>query len=215
MPNVTVHAPNINLEGYFTFKEPMNYYVRNKYNLDENAVKLKVVSLISMGDIIVNDLRDPYTDLYEPAGISEGSYKKDLIDKIPLVTLAFISDTCNDRFLRVPLNYIASISNISDVDYHNKVILVDLNRLPVSLKLDSIFSDLEDFIETRLGIYPTLKVVSLGKVELVSVSENVTRESVRKRMVTVHKTNEILLEEITTRHNELLNRLDELGIVLS
>ena len=214
MPSVTIHTPNIGLEGYFTFKDPINHYVHNRYNLDEGSVKLKVVSLISMGDIIVNDLRDPYTDLYEPAGISEGEYKKDLIDKVPLVTLAFLSDACNNQFLRVPLNYIESISDISNIDYHSKVILIDLNKLPVDMKLDSIFTDLSDFVETRLGVVPDIKVVSLGRVEFVDDVEHITRETIRTNMVTVHKTTEIQLEEITTRYNELLDRLDVMGIKL-
>lgn len=215
MPSSSIPTPNIGLEGYFTFKEPINFYVRNKYNLDEKSVKLKVVSLISMGDIIVNDMKDPYTDLYEPAGIGEGEYKKDLIDRVPLVTLAFLNDTCNNQFLRVPLNYIDSISDISSIDYHSKVIMIDLNKLPVDLKLSPFFKDLSDFIETRVGITPDIKEVSLGRVEFVDALEHTTRETIRNNMVSVHKTTEIQLEEITTRYNELLHRLDEMGIMLT
>jgi len=214
MPDVTINTPSVGLEAYFTFKEPVNYYIRNKFNLNSLSIKLKVISIISMKDMIRNDLRDPYTELYEPAAIPEVEYKKDLIDNIPVVSFSYYDRNGVERYIRSPLNYIDSMSNVSNVEYINKLLVVDLNRLPKELDTTVFFSDLADFVESRLGIVPEIKEVAVGQVELVDTNEHETRETVRTNMITVHKTLQVQLEEANLRHDQILERLQTLGISL-
>lgn len=214
MPDVTVNVPSIGLEAYFTFKEPISFYLKNKYNLESLETKLKVISIINMKDMIRNDLRDPYTELYLPSAIPETDYKQDLLDNIPIVSFSFIDNREVERFIRCPLNYIESYSNITNVEYINKLILIDLNRLPVSLDTSVFFNDLNDFIESRLGVSCVIKEVSVGEIELVTQEENELRETIRNNNITVHKTLSTQLSEITLKHDQLLLRLQDLGITL-
>lgn len=214
MPDMTINTPSVGLEAYFTFKDPISYYIKNKFNLNSLSMKLKVISVISMKDMVRNDLRDPYTELYEPATISEVEYKKDLIDNVPIVSFSYTDRLGVERYIRSPLNYIDTVSNISNIEYNNKLIIIDLNKLPNELDTSIHFSDLSDFIESRIGIVPEIKEVSIGNAELVDTVENVTRETIRKNMVTVYKTLQIRLEEAELRHDQLLQRLTALGISL-
>lgn len=214
MEEITVNVPSVGLEAYFTFKEPINRYLKNKFNLDSLTVKLKVISIISMKDMIRNDLRDPFTELYSAAGLSEVDYKQDLLDNVPIVSFSFRDLEGIERFIRSPLNYISTISNLADIEYMNKLIVLDLNKLPISLDTTLFFNDLADFIETRIGILPSIKEVNVGDVELVSLDEHTTRETVRNNMVTVHKTLSIQLQEANLKYDQVMNRLQVLGIVL-
>jgi len=215
MPSITVNIPNIGTTTYFSFKEPMSVVVKNKLNVATNKIKLTVVSVISMKDTIRNDLRDPYSDVYVPANISEAEYKKDLVDNIPIISFKFIDSRNVERYIRVPLNYIGEISNVTNIEYINKLILVDLNRLPVEQDVTEFFSDIKDYIETRYGIEPILKEVSIGEPELVDMSDHILRETVRKNMVSVHKTVHVKLEETELKYNQLVDRIQVLGISLS
>lgn len=214
MPDITVNVPHLGMQAYFTFKEPFNYYVRNKFNLHTTSVKLRVISVISMKDTIRNDLRDPFTDLYNPAGISEVDYKQDLIDNIPVVSFAFMDPQGVERYVRAPLNYIEGISSVSNVEYLNKLILLDLNRLPKELDTTVFFADLQDFITQRLGVTPQVKEVAVGAVEMVDAVEHETRESIRRNTATVHKTLHTQLEEAVLQRDQILQRLQVLGISL-
>ena len=214
MPDVTINTPSIGLEAYFTFKDPINYYIRNKYNLNSLAMKLKVISIISMRDMIRSDLRDPFTELYDPAQIPEVEYKKDLIDNIPIISFSYRDRNGVERYIRSPLNYIESMSNVSNVEYINKLLVLDLNRLPKELDTSIFFADLADFVESRLGINPQIKEVSVGEVEMVDTNEHEQREQVRKNMVMVYKTQQVRLEEALLDKDQILNRLSEMGIVL-
>lgn len=214
MPDITVNVPSVGMQAYFTFKEPINYYIRNKFNLNTLAVKLKVISVISMRDMIRNDLRDPFTELYDPASITEVDYKKDLLDNIPIISFSYIDRLGVERYIRSPLNYVDTISDVSNVEYINKLLVIDLNRLPKDLDTSVFFSDLADFVESRLGINPEIKEVSVGEVELVDTNEHTTRETVRTNMVTVYKTQAIRLNETQLKYDQILLRLREMGISL-
>ncbi len=214
MPEISVNTPSIGTKAYFTFIDPINTFLKSKFNLDSLTVKLKVISVISMKDMIRNDLRDPFTDLYSASGISEVEYKKDLIDNVPIVSFSFRDLQGIERFIRSPLNYISSISSLSDIEYINKLLVLDLNKLPQDLDTTIFFNDLTDFIESRLGITPEIKEVNIGDVELVDTLEHNTRETIRTNIINVYKTLSIQLEEANMRYDQILIRLNTLGIVL-
>lgn len=214
MPDVTINTPSIGLQSYFTFKDPINTYFKNKFNLDSLTIKLKVISIISMRDMIRNDLRDPFSEIYVPAGLSELEYKKDLRDEIAIISFSFVDIQGVTKFCRCPINYIQSIADISSKEYINKMIVLDMNRLPSDLDTTVFFSDLADFIESRLGIAPGIKEVNIGDVEFVTPDEHVVRETVRTNMVTVHKTLSTQLEEANLRYDQMIQRLQDLNISL-
>lgn len=215
MPDITVSVPAIGHQSYFTFKEPINTYFKNKFNLDSLTVKLKVVSLISMRDMIRNDLRDPFSELYTPAGLGEVEYKKDLRDNVTIISFSFRDISGIEKFARCPINYVKTISDVSNKEYINKMIVLDLNRLPSELDTTIFFSDLQDFIESRLGISPAIKEVNIGDVEFVTPDEHVLRETVRGNLVTVHKTMSTQLQEANLRYDQVIQRLQTLNISLS
>lgn len=214
MPDVTINVPSISQESYFTFKEPINTYFKNKFNLDSLTIKLKVISIISMRDMIRTDLRDPFSELYIPAGLNEIEYKKDLRDNINIVSFSFRDLAGIEKYARCPINYIDSISNISNKEYINKMIILDLNRLSSDFDTTVFFNDLSDFIESRIGIIPNIKEVNIGDVEFVTPDEHNIRETVRSNMVTVHKTLSTQLQEANLRYDQVLQRLQVMNITL-
>lgn len=210
----TVAIPSVGTEALFTFKEPYNLYIKNKFNINTLATKLKVISVISMRDMIRTDLRDPFTEVYDVAGLSEVDYKRDLKDNVYLIS--FSLRTCDgvERYLRIPLNYISEVSSPSSVEYANRVLMVDLGSLPRELDLTPLFVDLSDFVSSRTGVEPIIKDVSVGEILEVTQSDHETRETIRNNSVSVHKTLSIQLEEERYMRDQLLNRLNQLGIIL-
>lgn len=211
---VTVAIPSVGTEAYFTFKDPYNLYIKNKFNINTLSTKLKVISVISMRDMIRTDLRDPFTEIYEVANLSEVEYKRDLKDNVYLIS--FSLKTCDgvERYLRIPLNYIAEVSSPSSVEYANRVLMIDLGSLPLTLDLTPLFVDLADFAASRTGVTPVIKDVSVGEVLELNQNDHETRETIRQNSVTVHKTLSVQLEEERHMKDQILNRLNLLGIVL-
>ena len=211
---VTVEPPYIGQKAIFTFKEPFATYFKLTYNLDSLEFKLKVVSIISMKDMLRNDLRDPYSEVYLKAGIPVEEFNRDLENDIPLIGFSFVDLRGNTQYLRCPLNYIESYRAISSIEYINKLLVIDLNKLPLNLDITFFFDDLKDFIENRIGIRPDIKEVAIGEIELIDNDEHTTRETVRQNSITVYKTLSTQYHELNLKYNELLARLDQLGITL-
>lgn len=215
MSEVTVGLPNIGTLAYFGFKEPFNTYITNTFNINISSVKLEVVSIISMSDRIRTDLRDPFTDIYDPAGLTEVDYKLDLNDEISLISFRYIDDTGVERNFRVPHNYLSSTEDVSNIDYLNRLLVLDLGKLPSDIDLSPIYNDIKDFITSLTGVEPELKDVTIGDVEFLSQDEHETREIIRSSNTTVHKTLLTRLEECTESRDEILLRLEQIGISLS
>jgi len=210
----TVAIPSVGTEAYFTFKDPYNLYIKNKFNINTLSTKLKVISVISMRDMIRTDLRDPFTEIYQVANLSEVDYKRDLKDNVYLIS--FSLKTCDgvERYLRIPLNYVSEVSSPSSIEYANRVLMIDLGSLPLTLDLTPLFVDLADFATSRTGVIPVIKDVSVGDVLELSQADHETRETIRQNSVSVHKTLSIQLEEERHMKDQILNRLNSLGIIL-
>lgn len=214
MSKVSVMVPSVGTEAYFSFKEPFNVYVSNKFNINTNSIKLKVISVISMRDAIRTDLRDPFIDIYDKVGLSEINYKLDLGDEIPLISFSYKDQKGVEKYIRVPLNYIAEVSGFAGVDYSNRVLVLDLGDLPVDLDISGHYGDIKDYVATLLGVSPNLKDVSIGDIKSLSDVQHKQKEQIRNNNVSVHKTLTVQLREVTESRDQILNRLDTLGIVL-
>ena len=89
MAEVTVIAPALDLEAYFSFKEPVLTYLRNKLNTNEDSIQLKVIGINNLKSMIESELRDPYIDTYSPLGISNLEYRRDVINSVPLIVFSY------------------------------------------------------------------------------------------------------------------------------
>jgi hypothetical protein len=214
MPDITVSPPGLGLEAYFTFKEPVLTHIRNKLNTNEDSVQLKVIGINNLKSMIESELRDPYTDTYAALGISNQDFRRDVLNNIPLYLFAYYPTPTRTVYIKCPLNYIQDHSLVSDILYTNRVIIIDMNKLPKAQDTTFLFDELSDLVYDRLGMRPQLKEVSLGDAESVTREEFQIRESIRTQSATVRKSNRTMLAEITLKHNQLLARLNTLNITL-
>ena len=201
MSNVTVQIPPLGVECLFSFKKPFNAYIRSTLSVNLDEVKLKVISIVSMRDMVAIEKIDPFTRYYVPLGIAESDFKFDFDHDVPILTLLY----SEMNVVKVPLSYVSFYRAISQVEYSNKVVIIDLGMMPTSVHTELYFNSLQDFFETRFGVRPQTKEVNLGS-SIVSSVEHEQKELIRQNVITVHDTNETKLQKITTMYNELLNR---------
>lgn len=214
MTDITVTQPSVGLEARFVFKDPAGRYIRNKLNITEENILLTAVTVSNMRELVEVDMRDPFQDAYYPMGLTRTQYEEDLKNEVPLITFRHESLSKTISYLRIPLNYVEDYSNVAEIGYINKLLVIDLGSVYKELDTSVIFPDLKDFITTRLGIVPDVKEVGIGDIESVSQVEHDTKESLRTNLVTVRKTLTIQLEEMTLKYDQILQRLQTLNITL-
>lgn len=214
MPDITISPPSIGMEAYFTFKEPVIKHIRDKLNTDDSAIMLKVIGVNNLRSLLEAELRDPYVDTYAPLGISDQDYRKDVLDDVPLYVFSYRDMAGKTVYIKSPLNYIAGFSLTLDIVYTNRLVVMDLQKLPNTLDPVVVFSDLSDMVYDRLGVRPTFKEVSIGEPELVTREEHLVRETMRTEGISVHKSTAAALAEITLKYNQLTARLTAMNIIL-
>lgn len=214
MSTVTISTPALGLQAYFSFKEPVLSYVRNKLNTSDSAILLKVIGINNLKALLESELRDPFIDAYNPIGISSQEYKRDVLDDIPLYVFAHTALSGKVTYVKCPLSYISDYSLTTDMLYTNKLVVIDLQRLPQGLDTVSLFPDLSDLVYSKLGVLPAIKEVSIGNPEKITREEYELRESMRLQGVSVNKCNATLLAEMTHKYNQLVARLSAINISL-
>lgn len=212
--NKALLLPPIGTEAVFSFRSPFDVYIKNILGKEEAEIKLEVNSIASMKDYIKLSHRDPFTDIYNPVGLSELIYKEDLKNEVPIVTFLYRDDFNMERLFRVPFSYVENCSNQSTVEYSNRGIYLSLPPLPVNLSIDATFPDIVDLIEDKLGVTVNISEVSTGEVTSVSLEEHKVREKIRRKTGSVYKSNYTLRKEAEVELTAIKERLDELGIVL-
>ena len=214
MPDITVTQPSVGLEARFTFKDPAARYIKSKLNTQEDMILLTATSISNMRELIELDMRNPFQDTYAPLGLNDFQYQEDLKNEVPLITFKHTGLSNKVTHIRVPLNYIQDYDNVSEIKYINKLIVMDLGSVYKELDTSVIFTDLKDFITTRLGIVPSVNEVSIGEPESISQTDHETKETIRGNLVTVRKTLSVQLEEVTLKYDQVLQRLTDLNITL-
>lgn len=214
MPSISVSPPGLELVAYFSFKEPALTYVRNKLNTNESSVLLKVIGVNNLKSMIEAELRDPFIDTYNPIGISSQEYKREVLDEVPLYVFSHTSKTGKVTFIKCPLSYVSDYSLTSDILYVNKLLVIDLKKLPTGLNTVVIFQELSDLVYDRFGVRPQIKEVSVGDPENTTREDYENREAIRTSTITVKKSNSVMLSEITLKYNQLVGRLSDLNISL-
>lgn len=218
MAELTISIPNVGTRAIFKFKEPFRSFVKNKFRHNTDGTQMEVASIINMKDNVVNDARDPYSEIYDPAGITQDEYKKDVIDNISIITLRFRDNKDVVRYIRVPANYISEISDTGTVEYISKMLVIDLGMLPVDLDVAKLSQGLTENISYLIGVrsnnLPKIHEVGIGDIELVPYEEHVIREEVRSNIVQ-HKDNLIASEAYyKMRLSQLVDTLRAKDIVV-
>lgn len=208
-----LNLPPIGSEIQLTLKEPFYSYINNILNRDSSSVKFTISSTTTLQDFVTHDLNDAFTTIYQPVGLTTEEYLADLEANVYIVGI-YVKIGILDAYFRVPVSYITSFSSIGSIRYVGKKISINLGLVYENLDIEMHLNDIADFIESRLGITPTITIEETDSSELVDDATHQNRETLRTNSITVNKTLYTQLEELNLKYTDIVNRLHTLGIVL-
>lgn len=214
MQTVTIACPTPGLEAYFKFKEPVTRSLQNRLGVSSTQFMLRVSAINEIKEMLQSELRDPFLEAYAPAGLEQAQYTQDLMDNIHIVTFQFTASNGTVKYVRIPLSYLEGYDSVAEITYLDRNIVIGLGGQFVDLDTEILHADLVDFIQSRTGITATIREVSLGDPISVSVEEHTQRETIRQNSITVVKSTQIQLEEMRQKYQGLVDRINQLGIVL-
>ncbi len=169
-------TPPLNATGRFTVAAPYDTLVFD--NVPYQAVALRRF------DDIVELGEDVYVQYYQPVGLSETDYKRDLRDSVVIVSLMNPSGV----IVYAPDSYITSYPNQGDVKYQHVVLSVSLGPLPQHLALDYAMSQIGSIASDTIGVTPTVKLHVAPTTGAITSDQHELLEVARIARITNRKT---------------------------
>jgi len=121
----------------------------------------------SLSGMIASD-QDPFTDLYQPAGLTEDQMNQDAEDNVLVITVqAFDGD-----LVRIPNKYLLGLPDPSGVPYQLTMLGLALDAMPTGVDLTALVSDVQDLILSRVGVHSTPQVMVYGAVTLLTQADH-------------------------------------------
>ena len=160
--------PPINAKGKFVLAAPFD-------NILSPIAEYKVTGIRSLEEMTTDK---PLENIYLPVGLTKEDMFKDQVDEVPIVVLISTSN----EYLYVPANRILTMPVITGVKYQERTLMVPLGLIPVSMNIDSIKSDLSDYVMTALGNESLVSEVLTSAVILVDSVDDKILEKKRKHV---------------------------------
>lgn len=157
----------------------------------------------TLTDIITLGL-DPFTEYYEPNGISETIYKNHLAAKGCIVSLR----SSSGKWVYVPSHYIQSYPNIGGIRYTGLILSANIGPVPDSLALGPVRQKITDVISEYLGVSTSVNVVAITDTKLIAQDVATSIEANRQANIANVRTD-------YSRYLEEKNKADALQVKLT
>lgn len=159
-------TPSIGMRGIYSVKAPFSVVPTEVYVC--HAVR-------SFKDLHERGI-DPYTQYYEPRGLSRNDYREDYALKANIVTL--VSENTNN-VIYVPDTYILSYPDMSGVKYQRVVVSVDMGMIPDYLDLEFLQSEIRGMVTQMTGVNATTNTHIAPTTNAISANDHQTLEAAR------------------------------------
>lgn len=168
--------PPINSKGRYSVSAPFDTVFRSD-------IEYKVTAIRSIPELMSEDI-DVYNIIYQPVGLSEDDMNQDITDNVPIVAFQSESGT----LLYIPARYIKSIPLVAGKIFTQKVIAINLGLVPEDLNLSAVVEDVNDYVQSLLGIKPSTEVIDTSQRMLYTYEEYDQYEQKRLSGVTNKET---------------------------
>ena len=142
-------TPNVGAKGKFTIKEPFN-------DDDFFNGEVEVVYIATFASVIDSG-KEPYTEYYEPVGLSLCEYKCD----IPLKANIVRFKNSEDEYRDIPDTYIESIPVSGGYEYVPVSLIVQLPPTWINTAYDHLLASFNEVTARTLGVRPVVTEVAV------------------------------------------------------
>lgn len=185
-------VPFVGMAGLYTVKDPYTFSI----NVDTEYTCTSSASLVGL----ISNGRDPWEEIYKPAGGTEELYQEDLINNRCVVTI----QSGNGEVFEVPNSSIIPIPIEDGIRYVSAILAVSLAAIPESLDVTVLSSDVSDLIMSRLGIQSQVYFSWVGAAVIVSHENHAGIEAARRANIGSHQNNLMRIVELQEANQKLL-----------
>lgn len=189
--------------------------IRTPFEVDANSVYV-CIAIRSFQELRASGI-DPFTQFYQPLGISEEVFLQDERNLVNVVTL--FSDTQPMAF--IPDSYIESYPDNTTMPYKHMVLSISLGAVPDTLVLTDIKEKVANLVLAEMGINTIVKEHHAGcATEFLSLQEHkvveanrLSRLETNKSLYTVIAEQQRQIDQLTQNNKVLEEVIVKAGLV--
>ncbi len=146
---------------------------------------------------------EPYTDIYEPNGISEDQFNIDADANVRIITF----QSATGQIISIPEVYVESIPDANGVPYRCVMLGISLSAIPDDMDIGDLKTEISDMIFDYLGVRSEIKEVVYGEPSILSQEEHTAVEQARVTNVTNNVSSRLRVTKLQTTVNDLTQKV--------
>lgn len=135
----------------------------------DGDLEYEVTSRTRITEIFVNGSQ-PFETIYTPLSLSNEIYKRDFINNVYILG---IKSTMGTDIFYVPESYIGGPLDIIGVKYVEKVLAINIGKVPVDLSLDNLFFSLKELVKEKTNLDVEVAFITNSAVEIVDETDHI------------------------------------------
>lgn len=191
--NVTV-----GMKGVVITTAPFNAWINPR--LIQQCIGVETINgLLAKGD-------DPFTDIYETAGLTEDQFNADADAGVRVITL----QSSLGEIYSVPETYIEAIPDANGVPYRCAMLGISLSAIPDEMDITELKTELGDVIFNYLGVRSEIKEVMYGEPSILTQEEHTAVEVARVANITNNVSSRLRVTQLTAMVNDMSLKIQAL-----
>lgn len=168
--------PSVGSSGYFELRAPFDSKMLANELYTCQAVR-------KLSDYLANN-EDPFTDIYETAGLTKSVFDAELEADVFIVSLQ--AET--GHWVYVPATYLVKLPIVNGIPYRSMMIGVSLPALPADKDLSHLETAIRNLVMDTIGVSSVTKVVETSRVSLVDRAVHNVKQAERDARIVAANT---------------------------
>lgn len=149
------------------YKGGLNFLSPIERVIDVTLV-FEITSITRITEVFLNGTK-PFETIYTPLGLVSEIYNRDFINNVNIIGLKSMQGT--DIFY-IPESYISGVADSTKIDYIERLVVINLGLVPMSLSLDNLTFTLKEDVKLLTNLDVQTAIMDNSAVEKIDLIDH-------------------------------------------
>lgn len=149
------------------YKGGLNFLSPIERVIDVTLV-FEITSITRITEVFLNGTK-PFETIYTPLGLVSEIYNRDFINNVNIIGLKSMQGT--DIFY-IPESYISGVADSTKIDYIERLVVINLGLVPMSLSLDNLTFTLKEDVKLLTNLDVQTAIMDNSAVEKIDLTDH-------------------------------------------
>lgn len=149
------------------YKGGLNFLSPIERVIDVTLV-FEITSITRITEVFLNGTK-PFETIYTPLGLVSEIYNRDFINNVNIIGLKSMQGT--DIFY-IPESYISGVADSTKIDYIERLVVINLGLVPMSLSLDNLTFTLKEDVKLLTNLDVETAIMDNSAVEKIDLTDH-------------------------------------------